>query len=203
MKQLFTICMFLLLSLNPLLAQWGNRTKVEKEEKHEAEARSKQRRILEKGRDVIQAFDEIVFKWEEIADELGTYAGLSKFCTNREYKDQINDLLHDIHHFDTLLYSILTAKAELEYVNHELKVTLHEIEKVEDKFKPRNFYAKLKDDCVARKYIERHKKELTNDVGMKSFDGEALILDSDIHHYIHQVTHLVELIDKHGHHLLD
>ena len=196
----YTLC---LLSLSTAFAQWGNRAKEEEEEKHEFERRLKQERLLEQGRDVVEAFDEVVLRWEEVAEELGTYAGLSEFCTNSEYKDHVNVILHDIHHFDTLLYSVLTAKVELESINHELKVTLHEIEKVEEKFKPKNFYSKLKDDCTARKYIERHKEELQNDVGMKSFDGEALILDNDIHHYIHQVTHLVELIDKHGHHLLD
>lgn len=153
-------------------------------------------------KEAVRLFDKVAIEWLELSDELGTYAGLGEYCKNKEYKNYVMDVLDELHHYDTLIYQVLSEKA-LERSNHELKVTLHEIEKVEDVFKPRNFKRKLNEDCKLRRSLERSYDDIKNDIGMESYDGKNLILENDIYTYMHKISHLVKLIEKHIHHILD
>lgn len=207
MKKLsiFFICFYLSTSL--LYAQFGSKggkeTKGKKQSQKVKVKKLTEEEIAEQGHEIVNELDNLDAAWHEVADELGTYAGLTRYCTNAEYKTQVNALLDDIHHYDQELYRVLMAKKEIEGESHKLKITLKEIEKVEDKYRPKNFNAKLNDDCKGRSAIEKDKKKLKRDIQMESYDGKALVLDNDIHTYIKHITHLVDLVDKHAHHLLD
>ena len=193
------------------MAQFGGRARqVEREEQEQEQEveeaidfEEAERDLEEESFEIVLEIDKLDEEWHEIADELGTYAGLSLYCSDKKYKSQVNSVLDHVHHYDTLLYQILLVKAELEGATHTLNKTIKEIEKIETKYKPKYFHSKLQDDCKGRRYIERNKKKLQSDVQMQSYDGQALIIDNDIHTYIRHITRLVDLVDKHAHHVLD
>ena len=199
---MFLVCLCISFSatLPSAEAQWGSK---KKEVKRKRKKKKSREAVEAEGHEVVKELDRIDSTWHVIADKLGTYAGLSKYCTEAEYKKKVNTLLDEVHHYDTLLYQILIRKAELEGDGKTLKRTIKEVEKVETKYKPKSFARKLKDDCKGRNYIEKYKKKLKRDVQMESYDGQALVIDNDIHAYIKRITHLLDLIDKHAHHLLD
>lgn len=210
MKKTWVFCICLCLSSQVLFAQFGGRGRQEKREKEEAEQTIQkidyeqlEFDFEDQAFEIVNELDRLDDAWHEIADEMGTYAGLAFYCKDKEYKYEIDNLLNDIHHYDTLLYQILLAKVELDGASHTLRRTIKEIEKVENKYRPKNFHIKLQDDCKGRREIERNKKKLQSDIQAESYDGRALIINNDIHTYIHHITNLVDLIDKHAHHILD
>ncbi len=149
---------------------------------------------------VITKFDDIVTRWDILSDDLGSYEGLNKYCTQKQYQDEVITILNEIHHYDSVLYDKLSQKARFSK-NHELKKTLEQIEQFEDEFKSPSFLKKLHDECVGRREIEKDAKETKNDIGMNSYDGQVLVLEADLHKYIIHITRLVDHIKDHIHHL--
>ena len=207
-------CTFLLLIGGlclPLQAQWGSRGASDapassKRPSREQETPSTSTFLPQHAEvdehELLIEFDKIIQEWEIASSDLGTYDGLAKYCSEKEYRDEIDGLLGAIHHYDTLLYGVLKDKALYES-GHELKVTIREIEKIEGKYKPKYFHKHINDDCTGRRQIEKDRDKIANDLHTNSYDGQALVIDNDIHQYIHRITHLVELIDKHAFHLID
>ena len=152
---------------------------------------------------VLKEFDLMVFHWEESSQMLDNYEGLKKYCFDREFKKETIDLLDQMHHYDSLLYKILLQKMQEGGGGRELRVTIHEIEKFETKYKPKKFLAKLNDDCKGEHYLERHKKDLERETGMEAYDGQALVIGNDAATYIHHINRLLDLIEKHAHHLVE
>lgn len=150
---------------------------------------------------VLKEFDAMVFHWEENSQSLDTYNGLKKYCFDREYKQRIIVSLEKMHHYDSLLYGILRAK--MKENGHELRITVREIEQFENKYKPMRFIEKLNDDCAGERYLERHKKELKREIGLESYDGQAEVIENDAATYIHHINRLLDLIDRHAHHLIE
>ena len=187
-------------SLSPLEAQFGKKKRQQEREKEQTLTYEE---IEREGHDIVEHLDELDAEWHEYSDELATYAGLLRFCTDNEYRRKIEVILNNVHAYDRKLYNVLLSKAELEGTDRTLRKTLKEIEKIEDKYRASNFKKKLNDDCKGAKKIEKNKEKLQRDVQMESFDGKAMVIDNDIHVYIRKVTHLIDLIDKHAHHLLD
>ena len=212
----FVLSIFALYSTTSLYAQWGSRGSSGSSGSSSSRASRSSRtgggsddtpakKTYSKPIDehqVLVEFEGIIEDWEITAKSLGTYRGLSKYCEDQIYKDSIDGLLGAIHHYDSLLYSVLKEKS-LYNSSHELSVTIKEIDALETKFKPANFHKHLKDDCRGKREIEKNEKKIRNDLNIDSYDGQSLILDTDIHQYIHRITHLVELIDKHALHLID
>ena len=150
---------------------------------------------------VLMEFDKITKEWTAIAKEFGSYKGLTKYCSEREFRNEVDALLGAIHHYDTLLYGILINKT-LHTSNPELKITIREIEKVEKDFKPKNFHEHLNQDCRHRRKLERNKEKTKNDMHIYSYDGQVLIIENDIRQYVQRITRLVGLIHKHAFHLI-
>ena len=211
---LLATILFFCIELPVAEAQFGNRKREkaqqeaeeEEEEQEEEDALDElflEEEIEEVGARIVEELDVLDEKWHEVEDVIGTYDGLRLYCGDNRYRSAVNRLLEDIHHYDTLLYDILEKKASLEGANLELRITLKEISEIEGKYKPRNFVHKLNEDCREMRDIEKNKKKLLLDIQMDSYDGRALIVDNDIYSYLHHITRLVDLVDKHAHHLLD
>lgn len=154
----------------------------------------------EEEENVVARFDDIVTRWDLLSTELGSYEGLNKYCSQREYQENVITILNDIHHYDSLLYDKLSRKARFDK-SHELKKTLTQIEQFEDEFKSPNFIKKLHDECSGRREIEKSSKVSRNDIGENSYDGQVLILEADLRKYIVHITKLVDHIKEHVHHL--
>ncbi|MCY4419312.1 MAG: hypothetical protein OXB93_05660 [Cytophagales bacterium] len=160
------------------------------------------RRLLADGHALVEEYDRVVKEWDIMAEEISDYRGLSFYCTNAEYRENVMYILDTIHHLDSLLYKALEKKARISS-NRELRTTIKEIDRLENKYKPQNFIRKLNDDCRERRYLEKNYKKLRNDLGMESYDGRALIVENDAATYVYHIKRLTDLVDKHIHHILD
>lgn len=149
---------------------------------------------------IVKQFDNLVLRWDLMSTELGTYEGLTKYCTDKQYQQEVITTLNEIHHYDTLLYQKLSQKARFSD-NSELKKTLAQIEEFETEFKGPSFMKKLQDECVGRREIEKGYEETKNDIGMNSYDGQVLVLETDLHKYVVHITKLMDHIKEHVHHL--
>jgi hypothetical protein len=145
--------------------------------------------------------DDLTYTWDLEAKSIEKYEGFSKFCTNKEYREQIVRLLKDIHHYDSVLYDRLKKAAQFGTHNHEVKKTIADIEKFEKEYDMKSFLKFLQQECHARAEIEKHRKELETEVGDESYDGKIYILQNEIVKYVHHITKRVDTIRDHVHHL--
>lgn len=149
-----------------------------------------------------QEFDQLVTEWEALSEDLSTYSGLKSYCTIDAYKANVINTLGIIHHYDSLVLQIITDPAEMALLeDKEQKATLKEIEKFESEYSTTAFMIKLKDECKFRRDIEHDKKYSKNDIGANSYDGQILLLETDLRKYIKHIDSRVEHIDNHVHKL--
>ncbi|MFK7952489.1 MAG: hypothetical protein AB8B73_06555 [Ekhidna sp.] len=144
--------------------------------------------------------DQITYDWDLEADKLATYKGLGSICTDEEYRTKILGLMSDIHHYDTILYGILT-KMSKRSKDKEIKKSLKDIARFEEKYNPKNFALFMRQECNAFKDIESHADDLRNEVGQNSYSGQVYILETELYKYVKHVTASVDRIRQHVHHL--
>ena len=149
-----------------------------------------------------QEFDKLVQEWESLSAELSTYSGLKSYCTIDAYKANVINTLGIIHHYDSLVLEIITDPTEVALLDDkEQKATLKEIEKFESEYSTTAFMVKLQEECKFRRDIEHDKKYSVNDIGANSYDGQILLLETDLRKYIKHIDSRVEHIDQHVHKL--
>jgi hypothetical protein len=144
--------------------------------------------------------DDITFAWDLESDNLDTYDGMLKFCTNREYRLEVIGMLHDIHHYDSVLLERLNKAARFNKTK-ELEKTLKDIQAFEQEYSMKEFIQFLFDECQGISDIERHKKDLLDELGEESYDGKRYTIETEIAKYIHHITKRVDTIREHVHHL--
>lgn len=149
---------------------------------------------------IINRFDEVSYRWDEVAETLEEYEGLSDFCVEKNYRAEVISLLKEVHHFDSLIYNKLQDIAKSNN-NAEVKKTLKQIEELESEFSIKEFSNFLSQECKDRRIIERTRKELKGNIGQDGYDGQQQLLENKLYRYMHNVTFLVDHIRKHIHHL--
>lgn len=149
---------------------------------------------------IISKFDEISYRWDQVSTELEQYEGLSEFCIEQNYRNEVIKLLKEVHHFDSLIYFKL-KDISLSDNSAELKKTIKQIEELESAFSIKEFSRFLNQECIDRKKIERERKDLKANIGQDGYDGQQQLLENKLYRYIHNVTYLVDHIRKHVHHL--
>ena len=152
---------------------------------------------------VLMEFNQVVQEWGIISATLGSYAGLERYCDDRNYRNDVDALLGAIHHYDTLMYGIIRKMALCSAPMPSFKKALREIEKVEEEVSLEDFHKHLNDDCRHRSVIERDRKKIRNDLHINSYDGQVLIIENDIRQYVEKITHVIELINKHAFFLIN
>jgi glycosyltransferase involved in cell wall biosynthesis len=60
-----------------------------------------------------QKIDELTYEWDTKSAELNSYDGLAQFCSSLEYRTAFVEVLHDIHHYDSVLYGRLVKEKEI------------------------------------------------------------------------------------------
>ena len=142
-----------------------------------------------------EEIETLTYEWDNESTGLETYDGLSKFCADANYRDEIVSTLKGIHHFDSMLYLVIQKKVRFGG-DAEMKNTLKDIEKLQNQFSISEFLSFLSDECRARKEIENNMKKYGEDV-----DGDVYMLEVELQKYIKKVTKQVDMIRKHVHHL--
>jgi FPC/CPF motif-containing protein YcgG len=147
-----------------------------------------------------EMYDKLTEEWLQASKGLKSYAGLGDFCTHVEQRKKILDILHQLHHYDSLVLEILLKhEHELDGSHKEHLKTLKDIEKFEHKFTARGFIGFLRESCVTRADLEKNKTILQKEVGTNSYDGQIHILETHLIKFLKHIDHRVLAIDHHIH----
>lgn len=149
----------------------------------------------EEKENIVKIVDDLTMKWDKQARQLETYIGLKYYCTSEQYQDNTISLLDKIHHYDTMLYGIVTEK----YANSkdkEAEATLKDIVKVEADYTTKSFKEFLALECQDFTKIEGYNKSN----GSKYYK-ETEKLEKALAKYVQVITLRIDVIDEHIHHL--
>ncbi|MEQ8906788.1 hypothetical protein [Ekhidna sp.] len=146
--------------------------------------------------EVVKAVDDLTIKWDIEAEKLQTYEGLGSFCGESVYRKEIIGMLDEIHHYDTLLYGIVTRKFA-DNQDPEAKETLDDIQTLESEYTTKAFRRFIHKECNTYNEIE-------NNLGRAKgpeYEEEVKALEDELKKYVIEVTKQIDLIDEHIHHL--
>ncbi|WP_424964377.1 hypothetical protein [Ekhidna sp.] len=146
--------------------------------------------------DIVAIIDDLTVKWDKRAGELGKYTGLKYYCTSDKYRNETIELLDKIHHYDTVLYQVVTEKYK-DSKDKEAQATIDDILTVETEYTTPNFKTFLSEECA--KYEEAG-EEYGTQSGSK-FYKEVEKIEKELNKYISKITERIDLIDEHVHHL--
>ncbi|WP_420578390.1 hypothetical protein [Ekhidna sp.] len=146
--------------------------------------------------EVVKAVDDLTINWDNEAEKLQTYEGLGSFCGNSIYRKKIIGMLDEIHHYDTLLYGIVTRKFEKNQ-DPEAKATLDDIETLESDYTTKSFRRFIHQECNTYNEIENN---LGREKGSE-YKKEVKALEDELKKYVIEITKQIDLIDEHVHHL--
>ena len=148
------------------------------------------------GEDIVSIVDELTIQWDKQAIELQKYIGLKYYCTAERYRDKTTKLLDKIHHYDTLLYGIVTRKYA-STKDREAEITLKEIVKVEADYTTKSFKEFLQQECEGFTEIEENFSRESS----SKYYKEVEKLEKELSKYVGNITMRIDLIDEHIHHL--
>ena len=145
---------------------------------------------------IVAIVDDLTKKWDKQAIELQKYIGLKYYCTTEQYREKTTNLLDEIHHYDTLLYGIVSTK----YANSkdkEAEATLKDIVTVEADYTTKSFKEFLQEECEGFNEIE----ESNNRGSGSKYYKEVEKLEKELSKYVLTITKRIDIIDEHIHHL--
>lgn len=146
--------------------------------------------------EVAKTIDRLRYAWDEEAETLQTYAGLGEFCGKSAYRKEIIGMLDEIHHYDTLLYGIVTRKYNADK-DKEAKATIDDIETLEVEYTTKAFKRFVHKECNTFNEIE-------NNFGAskgEEYQAEVKVLEDELKKYVISITRRIDIIDEHVHHL--
>ncbi len=144
---------------------------------------------------IVAIVDDLTMKWDKQAETLQKYTGLRYYCTAEVYRTNTTELLDEIHHYDTLLYGIVTRKYA-DSKDKEAEATLKDIITVEADYTTKSFKEFLQKECDGYTEIEENYKNK----GSKYYK-EIEKLEKELSKYVITITQRIDLIDEHIHHL--
>ncbi len=147
-------------------------------------------------KNIVEIVDDLTIKWDEQAETLKTYKGLQTYCSTKPYRDRTIKLLDEIHHYDTLLYGIVSRKYK-DSKDSEAQATLKDIEKLEVEYTTKNFKAFIHRECNGVNEIERNYGR----EGGSVYEKEVKKLEKELSKYVVSITQRIDIIDEHIHHL--
>lgn len=151
----------------------------------------------ESNEELVATLDELTADWDREAANLKTYDGLKQFCKTQTYRYKITGLLKDIHHYDSVLYKVVTAKFEANR-NELAAATLADIKKLESEYTTKAFLKFEHNECRTFNNIEQYYK---NNKESKGYKKEVKAIEKELSKYVKTVTNQIDLIDEHSHHL--
>ena len=146
--------------------------------------------------EVAKTIDNLRYAWDDEALNLETYKGLGSFCGNSQYRKKIIKMLDDIHHYDTLLYGIVTRKFNANS-DPEAKATINDIETLEIDYTTKSFRRFIHKECNTYNEIENN----LGAAGGKAYEKEVKSLEDELKKYVIAITKRIDVIDEHVHHL--
>jgi hypothetical protein len=145
-----------------------------------------------------ETFDLLTSRWLSLSEQITTYEGLGQFCDDVTFRTRTIETLNFIHHYDSVVMNMLLDPTQTANLSHkQFKKSLNELQKFEEKYSSANFLRHLKHNCGMYRDLEREKKSLKGNSGMYSYDGQVLLIESDIQKYIKHIDKRIQSIDEH------
>jgi len=145
-------------------------------------------------------FDYVSMNWLGKSERLKTYSGIDEYCQSHDFRGSVNDLLSEIHAYDSMIVAKLNDP--LSYLNlnaKEERKTLSDIQSLESEYGTAAFIEKMREACVFRNEIEQNAEDLRNGVGYESYDAKVMVLETDMIRYLKKIDKLVFKVDDHLH----
>ena len=140
--------------------------------------------------------------WLKMSEDISHYYGLSAFCTNSEYRAYTSEVLELLHHYDSMVLDLLKdPTADIDISSHEYKKTMKDIEKFEGDYDLKGFISFLRESCITRNQLERDKEDLKKEVGMYSYDGQVMMIETEVNKFLGKIDKRILAINKHIHHI--
>lgn len=146
--------------------------------------------------DIVSIIDDLTVKWDTKAEKLKAYDGLRHLCKERSDRQQTIQLLKDIHHYDSVLYKIVSTKYAGDK-DHEAKKTLDDIEELESEYTTGAFLKFIHKECNRFNEIENNFARKGGSV----YEKEIQSLEKEMSKYVKAITKQIDVIDNHIHHL--
>ena len=147
-----------------------------------------------------EQFDYITLDWIGKSERLKTYAGINEYCQNPAFRETVNDLLNEIHAYDSMIIAKLSDPTSyLNFNAKEERKTLSDIQSLESVYGTATFIDKMRESCVFRNEIEEDADDLRNGVGYESYDAKVLLLETDVTRYLKKIDKLILKVDDHLH----
>ena len=147
-------------------------------------------------RSIVEIVDDLTIKWDNEAKALDSYEGLENYCHNRVYRMETIKLLDEIHHYDTVLYAIVSTKYK-DSEDAEARATLDDIETLESDYTTLSFKKFLRAECGKLNDTERNYGAQQGE----EYTKEVALLEEELDKYIMSITRRIDIIDEHIHHL--
>lgn len=149
---------------------------------------------------IADQFDVVTMNWIEKSEILKTYEGVASFCRQPTFRKSVNQVLSEIHRYDSLIISKMDdPTVYLSWNKKEEKKTFSDIYNLEEQYGMTAFDEHMRGACNFRKEIESNKESLKNGMGAESYDAKVLLLEADQARYFKKIDKLVLRIDEHLH----
>ncbi|MFT5641956.1 MAG: hypothetical protein ACI9A7_002063 [Cyclobacteriaceae bacterium] len=151
----------------------------------------------DESQDIVAHIDELTQLWDADAKKLYTYTGLEQYCKTKAYRDKTISTLNYIHHYDSVLYDIVSKKYDTN-ADKEAKATLEDIKLLEVEYTTKSFLKFLHKECGGYNFIESN---LSAPEYKSEYNKEVARLEKELKKYVSSITKQIDIIDEHVHHL--
>lgn len=145
-------------------------------------------------------FDVVTNEWLAKSKVLKKYAGINKYCQDPAFRKSTDRLLETLHAYDSLIITKLEdPTAYFSWDTKEEKKTLKDVSELESEYSMEGFVNQMREACLMRNDIVNNEENLRRGVGMESYDGKILILETEMSKYLKKIDKLIVKIDDHLH----
>lgn len=149
---------------------------------------------------VADQFEVVTAEWLQKSAYLKTYNGINEYCQSAAFRKSIDRVLKEVHVFDSLIISKLEDPAVYFSWNaKEERKTKEDVHALELDYGMEAFIDHMRESCEFRNEIEGNADNLKRSVGMDSYDGKVLILETEMTKYLKKIDKLVTRVDDHLH----
>lgn len=145
-------------------------------------------------------FDVVTNEWLEKSSLLKNYDGINEYCQNPTFRKSTDRLLKAIHAYDSLIIAKMEDPTSyFSWDSKEEKKTLKDVHELEDEYGMEEFIDHMREACLMRNEIQSNEANLRKGMGMESYDGKVLILETEMTKYLKKIDKLIVKIDEHLH----
>jgi len=146
--------------------------------------------------EITKIIDDLTVRWDETALVMKKYDGMKDFCHNSSSRIITIALLKKIHHYDSVLYNLVTTKFDTNG-DIEAKKTLDDIVLLEGDYTTKSFLKFLHTDCSIVNEVENNYAKK----GGAKYQKEKEKLEIELLKYVAAITNQIDIVDRHIHHL--